>query len=121
MLTITSLHDYDEDCDVDLLSQTVVHMSTDWNRTIHLMPFYLETGICQGRVRVRVRVRVSVWVGVMVMDGGRIKYEVKIYRGMKSRRSIWLEVEIKVKLWTVSSMLLQCQDQDTRAVPMCTK
>ena len=39
-------------------------------KTIHLTPFYLETGYCHGglRVRVRVRVRVSVWVRVRVRD-----------------------------------------------------
>ena len=43
-------------------------------KTIHLTPFYLETGYCHGRVRVRVsvwvRVRVRVWAMTTVrMEG----------------------------------------------------
>ena len=42
----------------------------DW--TIHLTPFYLETGNCHGKVGVRVRVNVWVRVGVKVMVWVRI-------------------------------------------------
>ena len=47
------------------------------DRTIHLTPFYLETGYCHGRVRVRVRV--SVWdkVRVLVRVVIRVRMELK--------------------------------------------
>ena len=46
-------------------------------KTIHLTPFYLETGYCHGRVRVRVRVSVWVTVGVRVCFSVMIRVRIE--------------------------------------------